>query len=149
MNEYDEVVLMGRCKRLRDSILALYNNDSGAAYAAMIDMDILTQNDLKILFNGNDSYFQNAVKPPLGITPRKILDAERLKEIAAGIQRFIEADALVPEVWFEEAFEICDHMRRRSEKQEEAIRIMNAEFGVKSVRNYEPYVGNKGVKGNE
>lgn len=149
MNEYDEVVLMGRCKRLRDSILALYNNDSGAAYAAMIDMDILTQNDLKILFNGNDSYFQNAVKPPLGITPRKILDAERLKEIAAGIQRFIEADALVPEVWFEEAFEICDHMRRRSEKQEEAKRIMNAEFGVKSVRNYEPYVGNKGVKGNE
>lgn len=149
MNEYDKVVLMGRCKRLRDSILALYNNDSGAAYAAMIDMDILTQNDLKILFNGNDSYFQNAVKPPLGITPRKILDAERLKEIAAGIQRFIEADALVPEVWFEEAFEICDHMRRRSEKQEEAIRIMNAEFGVKSVRNYEPYVGNKGVKGNE
>lgn len=149
MNEYDEVVLMGRCKRLRDSILALYNNDSGAAYAAMIDMDILTQNDLKILFNGNDSYFQNAVKPPLGITPRKILDAERLKEIAAGIQRFIEADVLVPEVWFEEAFEICDHMRRRSEKQEEAKRIMNAEFGVKSVRNYEPYVGNKGVKGNE
>lgn len=149
MNEYDEVVLMGRCKRLRDSILALYNNDSGAAYAAMIDMDILTQNDLKILFNGNDSYFQNAVKPPLGITPRKILDAERLKEIAAGIHRFIEADALVPEVWFEEAFEICDHMRRRSEKQEEAKRIMNAEFGVKSVRNYEPYVGNKGVKGNE
>ena len=149
MNEYDEVVLMGRCKRLRDSILALYNNDSGAAYAAMIDMDILTQNDLKILFNGNDSYFQNAVKPPLGITPRKILDAERLKEIAAGIQRFIEADVLVPEVWFEEAFEICDHMRRRSEKQEEAKRIINAEFGVKSVRNYEPYVGNKGVKGNE
>lgn len=149
MNEYDEVVLMGRCKRLRDSILALYNNDSGAAYAAMIDMDILTQNDLKILFNGNDSYFQNAVKPPLGITPRKILDAERLKEIAAGIQRFIEADVLVPEVWFEEAFEICDRMRRRSEKQEEAKRIMNAEFGVKSVRNYEPYVGNKGVKGNE
>lgn len=149
MNEYDEVVLMGRCKRLRDSILALYNNDSGAAYAAMIDMDILTQNDLKILFNGNDSYFQNAVKPPLGITPRKILDAERLKEIAAGIQRFIEADVLVPEVLFEEAFEICDHMRRRSEKQEEAKRIMNAEFGVKSVRNYEPHVGNKGVKGNE
>lgn len=146
MNEYDEVVLMGRCKRLRDSILALYNNDSGAAYAAMIDMDILTQNDLKILFNGNDSYFQNAVKPPLGITPRKILDAERLKEIAAGIQRFIEADALVPEVWFEEAFEICDHMRRRSEKQEEAIRIMNAEFGVKSVRNYEPTNLTLGIK---
>lgn len=149
MNEYDEVVLMGRCKRLRDSILALYNNDSGAAYAAMIDMDILTQNDLKILFNGNDSYFQNAVKPPLGITPRKILDAERLKETIAGIQRFIEADIVVPEVWFEEAFEIYDRMRRRSEKQEEAKRIMNAKFGVKSVRNYEPYVGNKGVKENE
>lgn len=149
MNEYDEVVLMGRCKRLRDSILALYNNDNGAAYATMVDLGILTENDLKILFNGDAPYFQNAVKPPLGITPRKILDAERLKEITAGIQRFIEADIVVPEVWFEEAFEIYDRMRRRSEKQEEAKRIMNAKFGVKSVRNYEPYVGNKGVKGNE
>lgn len=149
MNEYDEVVLMGRCKRLRDSILALYNNDIGAAYAAMIDMDILTQNDLKILFNGNDSYFQNAVKPPLGITPRKILDAERLKEIAAGIQRFIEAGESIPVAWMEELCEITNRMKQKSLKREEAARVLNTTYGVKSVRNYEPHVGNKGVKGNE
>lgn len=120
MNEYDEVVLMGRCKRLKDSILALYNNDSGAAYAAMIDMDILTQNDLKILFNGNDSYFQNAVKPPLGITPRKILDAERLVEITGGIQRYIEAGVPIPISWMEELNEITARMKQRSIKREEA-----------------------------
>lgn len=149
MNEYDEVVLMGRCKRLRDSILALYDNDSGAAYAAMIDMDILTQNDLKILFNGNDSYFQNAVKPPLGITPRKILDAERLKEITAGIQRFIEAGENIPVAWIEELCEITNRMKQKSLKCEEAKRALNAIYGAKSVRNYESHIGNKGVKGNE
>lgn len=149
MNEYDEVVLMGRCKRLRDSILALYNNDSGAAYAAMIDMDILTQNDLKILFNGNDSYFQNAVKPPLGITPRKVIDAERLKEIAAGIERFIEAGENIPVAWMEELCEITNRMKQKSLKCEEAKRALNAIYGVKSVRNYESHIGNKGVKGNE
>lgn len=134
MNEYDEMVLMSRCKRLRDCILLLFNNDNGAAYAAMVDMDILTENDLKILFNGDDSYFQNAVKPPLGITPREILDTKRLEEITDGIQRFIKADILVPEVWFEEAFEIYDRMRRRSEKREEAKRIMNAKFGVRGAK---------------
>ncbi len=125
MNEYDEVVLMGRCKRLKDSILALFNNDSGAAYAAMVDMDILTQNDLKILFNGNDSYFRNAVKPPLGITPRKILDAERLKEITAGIQRFIEAGEDVPVSWIEELCEITNRLKQKSLKCEEATRVLN------------------------
>lgn len=146
MNEYDEMILMSRCKRLRDCILLLFNNDNGAAYAAMVDMDILTENDLKILFNGDDPYFQNAVKPPLGITPRRILDAERLKEIIAGIQRFIEAGEDVPVSWIEELCEITNRMKQKSLKCEEAKRVLNATYGVKSVRNYESHIGNKGVK---
>ena len=120
MNEYDEVVLMGRCKRLRDSILELFNGDNGAAFATMVDLDILTENDLKTLFNGDDPYFQNAVKPPLGITPREILDAERLIEITGGIQRYIEADVTIPISWMEELNEITARMKQRSIKREEA-----------------------------
>lgn len=146
MNECDEVVLMGRCKRLRDSILALYDNNRGAAYAAMVDMDILTQNDLKILFNGNDSYFRNTVKPPLGITPRKILDAERLKEITDGIQRFIEAGEDVPVAWIEELCEITNRMKQKSLKCEEAKRVLNAVYGSSQYGTTNLTLGNKGVK---
>lgn len=119
MSEYDELVLMGRCKRLRDSILELFNGDNGVAFATMVDLDILTENDLKTLFNGDDPYFQNAVKPPLGITPREILDAERLIEITGGIQRYIEADVTIPISWMEELNEITARMKQRSIKREE------------------------------
>lgn len=111
MNEYDELILMGRCKRLRDSILALFNDDNGSAFATMVDLGILTENDLKILFNGDDPYFQNAVKPPLGITPREVIDKERLKEITAGIQRYIEAGENIPVAWMEELCEITNRMK--------------------------------------
>ena len=146
MNEYDELILMGRCKQLRDSILALYNDDNGYAFATMVNLGILKENDLKILFNGDNPYFQNAVKPPLGITPREIIDNERLKEIAAWIQRCIEAGENIPVAWMEELCEITNRMKQKSLKREETTRVLNATYGVKSVRNYESHIGNKGVK---
>ena len=141
MNEYDELILMGISKRLRDSILALFNEDNGYAFATMVDLGILTENDLKILFNGDDPYFQNAVKPPLGITPREVIDKERLKDIEAGEN--------IPVAWMEELCEITNRMEQKSLKCEEAKRALNAIYGVKSVRNYESHIGNKEVKGNE
>lgn len=146
MNEYDELILMGRCKQLRDSILALYNDNNGYAFATMVSLGILKENDLKILFNGDNPYFQNAVKPPLGITPREIIDNERLKEIAAWIQRCVEAGENIPVAWMEELCEITNRMKQKSLKCEEATRVLNATYGVKSVRNYESHIGNKGVK---
>lgn len=146
MNEYDELILIGRCKQLRDSILALYNDDNGYAFATMVNLGILKENDLKILFNGDNPYFQNAVKPPLGITPREIIDNERLKEIEAWIQRCIEAGENIPVAWMEELCEITNRMKQKSLKREEATRVLNATYGVKSVRNYESHIGNKGVK---
>ena len=128
MNEYDELILMGRCEQLRDSILALFNDDNGYAFATMVNLGILKENDLKILFNGDDPYFQNAVKPPLGITPREIIDNERLKEIATWIQRCIEN---IPVAWMEELCEITNRMKQKSLKREEATRVLNATYGVK------------------
>lgn len=138
MNEYDELILIGISKRLRDSILALFNEDNGYAFATMVNLGILKENDLKILFNGDDPHFQNTVKPPLGITPREIIDNERLKNIEAGEN--------IPVAWMEELYEITNRMKQKSLKREEATRILNATYGVKSVRNYESHIGNKGVK---
>lgn len=138
MNEYDELILMGISKRLRDSILALFNEDNGYAFATMVNLGILKENDLKILFNGDDPHFQNTVKPPLGITPREVIDKERLKDIEAGEN--------IPVAWMEELCEITNRMKQKSLKREEATRVLNATYGVKSVRNYESHIGNKGVK---
>ena len=138
MNEYDELILMGISKRLRVSILALFNEDNGYAFATMVNLGILKENDLKILFNGDDPHFQNTVKPPLGITPREVIDKERLKDIEAGEN--------IPVAWMEELCEITNRMKQKSLKREEATRVLNATYGVKSVRNYESHIGNKGVK---
>ena len=138
MNEYDELILMGISKRLRDSILALFNEDNGYAFATMVNLGILKENDLKILFNGDDPHFQNTVKPPLGITPREVIDKERLK--------YIEAGENIPVAWMEELCEITNRMKQKSLKHEETTRVLNATYGVKSVRNYESHIGNKGVK---
>ena len=138
MNEYDELILMGISKRLRDSILALFNEDNGYAFATMVNLGILKENDLKILFNGDDPHFQNTVKPPLGITPREVIDKERLKDIEAGEN--------IPVAWMEELCEITNRMKQKSLKHEETTRVLNATYGVKSVRNYESHIGNKGVK---
>lgn len=138
MNEYDELILMGISKRLRDSILALFNEDNGYAFATMVNLGILKENDLKILFNDDDPHFQNTVKPPLGITPREVIDKERLKDIEAGEN--------IPVAWMEELCEITNRMKQKSLKREEATRVLNATYGVKSVRNYESHIGNKGVK---
>ena len=97
--------------------------------------------NLKISFNDDDPYFQNAVKPPLGITPREVIDKERLKDIEAGEN--------IPVAWMEELCEITNRMKQKSLKCEDAKRALNAIYGVKSVRNYESHIGNKGVKGNE
>lgn len=94
--------------------------------------------NLKISFNDDDPYFQNAVKPPLGITPREVIDKERLKDIEAGEN--------IPVAWMEELCEITNRMKQKSLKREEATRVLNATYGVKSVRNYESHIGNKGVK---
>ena len=138
MNEYDELILMGISKRQRDSILAMFNEDNGYAFATMVNLGILKENDLKILFNGDDPHFQNTVKPPLGITPREVIGKERLK--------YIEAGENIPVAWMEELCEITNRMKQKSLKREEATRVLNATYGVKSVRNYESHIGNKGVK---
>lgn len=45
---------------------------------------------------------QNTVKPPLGIKPRAIHNEERMKEIVAAMQRYIDVGRRPPKEWIEE-----------------------------------------------
>jgi hypothetical protein len=47
-------------------------------------------------------YISQFIKPPLGITPRFILEEKRLQEIIEGIDRRVKATYEIPIEWIEE-----------------------------------------------
>jgi hypothetical protein len=47
-------------------------------------------------------------KPPLGLTPRFIVEERRMKEILGAIQRYCDAQRLIPSEWVEELSEIIN-----------------------------------------
>ena len=51
-------------------------------------------------------------KPPLGLTPRWLLDEEREREIYAAIDRYNEADYPIPIEWIQELTEIQERLRK-------------------------------------
>jgi hypothetical protein len=60
----------------------------------------------------------NAVRPPLGLTPRFIADEARLREVADAINRLREAGWRVPFEWLVEYHELC--------RKVEAVGVFNA-----------------------
>lgn len=52
-------------------------------------------------------------RPPLGATPRYIVDAHRKDELKGAIQRMIDADYRVALEWIEEYNEIVEREKRR------------------------------------
>lgn len=51
-------------------------------------------------------YEETYVKPPLGIVPKFIKDAERLTEIQEAITRYMNVDAVIPIEWIQEHNEL-------------------------------------------
>ena len=51
-------------------------------------------------------------KPPLGLTPRWLLDEEREIEIYAAIDRYNEAGYPIPIEWIQELTEIQERLRK-------------------------------------
>lgn len=45
-------------------------------------------------------------KPPLGLEPRRIHDYQRVKDIVAAMNRYIEADKVIPTEWVEELWDL-------------------------------------------
>lgn len=53
-------------------------------------------------------------KPPLGLIPRHIRDDQRIEEIKQAITRFVMADKIAPDEWFEELAELCARRVKRN-----------------------------------
>ena len=51
-------------------------------------------------------------KPPIGITPRWLLDEERAIEIEQAIMRYNEVDYLIPIEWIQELNEVYDRLNK-------------------------------------
>lgn len=51
-------------------------------------------------------------KPPIGITPRWLLDEEREIEIQRAITRYTDADYPVPMEWYQELNEISERLSK-------------------------------------
>lgn len=50
--------------------------------------------------------------PPVGLRPKYILMSQRMKEITNAIERYINADHIVPTEWIEEYNECVDYLRK-------------------------------------
>ena len=45
-------------------------------------------------------------KPPLGLKPRRVHDYQRVKDIVAAMNRYIEVDKVIPTEWAEELWDL-------------------------------------------
>ena len=53
-------------------------------------------------------------KPPLGLRPKIIADEMRLREIKEAIQRYLDEDYIIPELWFEEYNTLIEEMKKHT-----------------------------------
>ncbi|CAI3674294.1 hypothetical protein CNEO4_620037 [Clostridium neonatale] len=60
----------------------------------------------------NESGF-SVKRPPLGITPRFILDEERREEIIDAMNRYLYKNKRIPSEWLEELNEIQDRLSKK------------------------------------
>jgi hypothetical protein len=51
--------------------------------------------------------------PPLGLRPRWLVAEQRIAEIKAAMNRYIEANEPIPSEWLEELHELLTYLRNR------------------------------------
>ena len=56
-----------------------------------------------------------AIKPPLGVMPRKMWDKQRQKDLADAMFRYLETGMKIPAEWIEEYNEINDRLKEVKE----------------------------------
>jgi len=54
------------------------------------------------------------IAPPVGITPKFIIQERRRNEIQQGVRRYLEADKELPLEWIEEYNELCRSLSAES-----------------------------------
>lgn len=68
--------------------------------------------------------------PPLGVRPRFVVDEDRIRELEAGIGRFLEAKWPIPIGVVNEYNELVDKLETEGEKREEPLMMKKFKDGI-------------------
>lgn len=114
-----EEILELRCDAYRTIIRSIcdYNDDK---LKELIDKylvnGVLIANDDRYLMGICDieETIKTENKPPLGVTPRDRWDRKRQDDLAAAMQRYLEAGKKIPKEWLDEYNEISDRQEKEN-----------------------------------
>lgn len=114
-----EEILELRCDAYRTIIRSIcdYNDDK---LKELIDKylvnGVLIANDARYLMGICDieETIKTENKPPLGVTPRDRWDRKRQDDLAAAMQRYLEAGKKIPKEWLDEYNEISDRQEKEN-----------------------------------
>lgn len=68
--------------------------------------------------------------PPLGVRPRFVVDEDRIRELEAGIGRFLEAKWPIPIGVMNEYNELVDKLEAEDKKREEPLMMKKFKDGI-------------------
>lgn len=108
-----EQLLEERCARFKDIIqfLSFCVDPCTSLEKKVLDMyhgGRLTFNDCRYLSDLPELETKRVTKPPLDVMPRDIWDRKRQEELAAAMQRYLEAGKAIPREWIDEYNELSD-----------------------------------------
>lgn len=108
-----EQLLEERCARFKYLIqhLSFYINDRSPMVARAyewVGQGRITANDARYLSGLPEIEAERVTKPPLGVMPRNLWNRKRQEELAAAMQRYLEAGKSIPREWIDEYNELSD-----------------------------------------
>lgn len=114
-----EEMLKLRCDAYRTMIRSIcdYNDDKlKELIGKYLVNDVLAANDARYLMGICDieETIKTVNKPPLGVTPRDMWDRKRQEELAAAMERYLEAGEKIPKEWLDEYNEISDRLEKEN-----------------------------------
>ena len=76
------------------------------------------------------------IKPPLGVTPRDMWDRKRQEELAAAMERYLEADEKIPKEWLDEYKEISDRQEKENKTLCDNCALQDKDCGCDCTREF-------------
>lgn len=130
-----------RCDAYRTVIRSIcdYNDDK---LKELIDKylvnNVLVANDARYLMGLCDveETIKTENKPPLGVTPRDRWDRKRQDDLAAAMQRYLEAGKKIPKEWLDEYNEISDRQEKRNKTLCDECALQDKDCGCDCAREF-------------
>ena len=76
------------------------------------------------------------IKPPLGVTSRDMWDRKRQEELAAAMERYLEAGEKIPKEWLDEYNEISDRQEKENKTLCDNCTLQDKDCGCDCTREF-------------